>query len=129
MANRVDADDVKVIIDTSLTDAQITAFITSANQMISDGGLAAAGVSSDGLVQVEQYLAAHLLSLRDQRIEQERFADGTSFKYQGKTDMALDATHYGQMVKMFDTSGILANAHKLRPSMVALTEYDDDERD
>lgn len=129
MANRVSPIDVEDIIDTSLTDAQIIAFITAANQMISDHGLAAAGVSSDGLVQVEKWLSAHLLSTRDQRIEQERFADGTSFRYQGETGLALDATHYGQMVKLFDTSGILANAHKLRPSITALTEYDDDERE
>lgn len=106
---RVTVSELQDIYDTTLTNAQLTAFINSANIMV-DSNLSEAGLSETVLEQIEMYLAAHLASLRDQRVQQENIAGEYSAHYQGKTDMGLNATYYGQMVLVFDTSGTLAQA-------------------
>ena len=90
-----------------MTEAQLSAFVNSAHYLI-QANLLSSGLSNDILTEIHKYLAAHFASLRDQRIESERVAD-VSMKYQGKTDMGLNATFYGQTALMLDTSGSLAN--------------------
>jgi hypothetical protein len=106
MANRTTATAVKVILDTDLTDAQITAFITTANALVDDQ-LLNKGLSSTILTEIEKWLAAHLASIRDQRVSRESIGDEYSATYQGKTDMGLEATLYGQTALALDTTGTL----------------------
>ena len=105
--SRITVDDLVEILETELTEAQLSAFVNSAHYLI-QANLLSSGLSSDVLTEIHKYLAAHFASLRDQRIESERVAD-VSMKYQGKTDMGLNATLYGQTALMLDTSGNLAN--------------------
>ncbi|MCP5414936.1 MAG: DUF4054 domain-containing protein [Chromatiaceae bacterium] len=105
--SRITVDDLVEIFETELTEAQLSAFVNSAHYLI-QANLLSSGLSSDVLTEIHKYLAAHFASLRDQRIESERVAD-VSMKYQGKTDMGLNATLYGQTALMLDTSGSLAN--------------------
>ena len=105
--SRITVDDLVDIFDTILTESQLSAFINSAHHII-QANLLSSGLSSDTLTEIHKYLAAHFASLRDQRLESERVAD-VSYKYQGKTGMFLESTHYGQMAKMLDSSGKLAN--------------------
>lgn len=105
--SRITVDDLVEILETELTEAQLSAFVNSAHYLI-QANLLSSGLSSDVLTEIHKYLAAHFASLRDQRIESERVAD-VSMKYQGKTDMGLNATLYGQTALMLDTSGSLAN--------------------
>lgn len=105
---RTDATEVKEVIDTSLTDAQVNAFINTANRFIAEAELSGHGVASATLTEIEKYLAAHFLSLRDQRVASEAFPSGFRLSYQGKTGMGLDGTQYGQMAKALDSSGRLA---------------------
>ena len=105
--SRITVDDLVEILETELTEAHLSAFVNSAHYLI-QANLLSSGLSSDVLTEIHKYLAAHFASLRDQRIESERVAD-VSMKYQGKTDMGLNATFYGQTALMLDTSGSLAN--------------------
>ena len=105
--SRITVDDLVEIFETEFTEAQLSAFVNSAHYLI-QANLLSSGLSSDVLTEIHKYLAAHFASLRDQRIESERVAD-VSMKYQGKTDMGLNATLYGQTALMLDTSGSLAN--------------------
>jgi len=106
---RVTTDDVKDIFETDLTDAQLTAFITAANLMVTDQ---LNGVHSASLLkEIERYLAAHLAASRDQRIAQEKHVD-MSVTYQGQYGMGLQSTDFGQHVLMLDTSGTLSNLGK-----------------
>ena len=105
--SRITVDDLVEILETELTEAQLSAFVNSAHYLI-QANLLSSGLSSDVPTEIHKYLAAHFASLRDQRIESERVAD-VSMKYQGKTDMGLNATLYGQTALMLDTSGSLAN--------------------
>ena len=105
--SRITVDDLVEIFETELTEAQLSAFVNSAHYVIQNN-LLSSGLSSDILTEIHKYLAAHFASLRDQRIASERVAD-VSMNYQGKTDMGLNATLYGQTALMLDTSGSLAN--------------------
>lgn len=103
---QVTIDEVKEVFETDLTDAQMNAFITAANLMVTDQ---LNGVHSAGLLkEIERYLAAHLAASRDQRIAREQHVD-SSWTYQGQYGLGLQSTDYGQHVLMLDTSGTLTN--------------------
>ena len=103
MARVTDAE-VKEIIDTSLSD--LSPFITVASQQvdrIADLNL----LGSDELKEIERWLAAHFVAIRDKRTAKDNVGD-SSHTYEGKTGMGLDFTRYGQMAKLLDTTGTLA---------------------
>ena len=102
MAIRVtDYTDVTVLISTDLTQAQVEAFILSAS-LIVDNQLSSRGLGTTTLKEIEKYLAAHLITLRDPRALNES-ADGISFGYEGQTGMGLDSSRYGQTAKQKST--------------------------
>jgi len=104
---RVTDDEVKEIIETSIT---TTPFITVANLIVTER-LANEGLGDSLLKEIERWLAAHLVAIRDQRPQNERIGDA-NITYQGRSGLGLDATQYGQQVKILDTSGKLANLGK-----------------
>lgn len=113
---RVTSTDVTDIIATTLDITQVNAFIDTANLLV-DMKLGASALDETLLTQIEKYLAAHLICLRDPRMQ----TKGTSTQmgnlntsYQGRTDMRLEATQYGQTVQMLDPTGLFAGAG-LRP--------------
>ena len=112
MALRTTALEVCAIIETDLTEDEILPFILPASALV-DEHLAdfTPVINDDLLLQIETYLAAHFLSLFDPRASKEA-ADGVSFTYEGKTDMALDASKYGQMAQVLDPSGKLKQLSK-----------------
>lgn len=106
---RVNVADVKDIIDTTLTKGQIHAFINGAHQIVLDN-LTGEGLSEETLTEIERYLSAHLLALRDQQVQSERIGSEYQATYQGKTDKGFEATFYGQTAVSLDPSGKLAEA-------------------
>lgn len=125
MTARTTTTAVELIISTTLTDPQIQAFIDTAT-LIVDANLADKGLSPDLLTQIETWLAAHLLSMRDQRTSERRIGD-VWFTYQGQTGLGLDATLYGQQVKLLDTSGTLASLGKRRATLTVFSEADSED--
>ena len=103
MANRVTAEEVFEIIDTTLT--EIDVFITTANMMVT-GYLADKDLSTLTLKEIERYISAHILSLRDMRTKSVG-VDVISESYQGQWGMGLNGTSYGQTAILLDTSGTL----------------------
>jgi hypothetical protein len=107
MAVRVSIDEVKNVIATALGDSDIGALIITANAIV-DGRLLDKELTEAMLKQIEQYVAAHLIALRDPR-EKSVSSDGVSVSYDtGKAGEGLSATTWGQMAIMLDTSGTLA---------------------
>jgi hypothetical protein len=102
---RVTSQEVKEIIETSITD--VTVFITSANLIVTDY-LAGEGYSTEKLKEIERWLSAHFVCAMDMRVQSES-VNGASASYQGSTGMGLDSTSYGQRVKMLDSSGVLSS--------------------
>lgn len=123
MAPRVTDADVKSILDTKI---DTTPFITTANVMV-DEMLAGAGYSDGRLFQIELWLSAHFACMMDPR--EADVQAGASATFEGKTEMGLDWSRYGQQVKVLDTAGILATALKTavqgRVTVVTRRERDD----
>lgn len=110
---RVTADEVKEIIDTDLTDAQINAFINAANAIVQDN-LLDANIGATTLAQIELWLAAHLLATRDMREKAVDLGSGAVTYQTPQLGLALDGTAYGQQVKLLDYSGILSTLGQRR---------------
>jgi hypothetical protein len=105
MARTTEAD-VKKIIDTELTIEEVTPFLETANVMITQN-LSDEGYSDELMKQIETWLAAHFVAIRDPRVSREKFGDGDQ-TFHGKSGMGLAHTPYGQQVMMLDSHGILA---------------------
>lgn len=110
---RVTASEVGEIISTDLTDAQVAAFINSANAIIQENMLEA-GMSANILTQIELWLAAHLVAIRDQREQRVNLRDGDVTYQSPRLGLGLDSTTYGQQVKVLDYSGILSGLGQKR---------------
>lgn len=119
---RVDADDVKEIVDTDLTDVQINAFINTAHRYV-DANLLGKSLDADTLTDIELWLSAHFLSMRDPRVSSVS-ANGLSASYQGKTGEGLKATLYGQQALALDASGTLASLGQKRAVFEVWSEKD-----
>lgn len=119
---RVSPDDVLDIIDTLLTEDQINAFINSANVLVNNK-LTNLGLGEDLLAEIEKWLSAHFLAIRDQIPSRER-VDKWDATYQGKTDMGLRSTTYGQQALALDYTGTLAALGQQGVVIQVWSEYD-----
>ena len=127
MAFRVNADEVKEIIDTSLSDPVIEAFISAANPTVTELLGSITSLSAVQLKEIERWFTAHLIACtRERQIDKETTGQAGA-TYSGQTEMGLDATMYGQQVKVLDTSGIMAQRiGKKLASVYAIPTTDDD---
>jgi hypothetical protein len=90
------------------SDITLTPFISTANTLVTQ---CCTELSTDytaaQLLDIETWLAAHIYTIRDGRIESEKI--GPAFqKLQSKVGLGLDSSHYGQMAKRLDYQGGLA---------------------
>lgn len=101
---------VREIFDTDLADASLTAFITAAHLFV-NARLSGSSLGEPTLTEIERYVAAHLACTRDPRAHGERRGDA-SVDYQNAdgSDLGLNATDYGRIAVMLDSSGALATA-------------------
>jgi hypothetical protein len=126
MANRVDYDDVKAIMDNCTTaNATITIFITTANTIINKVFANDVTMSEEVLTEIEKWLAAHLIASTVFRTTSEEKLGDASVKYTGEWGKKLESTPYGQMVLILDSSGLMANAGKMSASIYAVNEFDE----
>jgi hypothetical protein len=114
---------VKEIIETDLADSIINSFINSAHYLVQAKLVdTEAGLSASQLADIEMYLAAHFMAIsRERQVESEAVGGEWQAKYQGKTDMNLQATLYGQQALLMDTSGKLATLGKQRATFKVFT--------
>ena len=129
MAYRVDPDEVKDIIETDMSDAAIEAYIAGANVTIT-ALLGDADLTAAQLKEIERWLTAHLMACSRERQVREETAGGARIAYFSEYSMVgkgLDATLYGQQVKLLDTTGTLAlsTVAKLPVSVYAVTSFDE----
>ena len=113
--SRVTSIQVKEIIDTGIED--VTAFITPANLIVTDR-LSDKGMSKEQLAEIEKWLAAHFVCMKDPRVKEEKIGDASD-KFEGRntTGLGLDSTSYGQQVKLIDTSNTLHKLGKKKASV------------
>ena len=126
MANRVDYDDVKAIMDNCTTaDATVTIFITTANAIINKVFANDTTMTEDLFTEMEKWLAAHLIASTVFRTASEEKLGDASIKYTGEWGKKLESTPYGQMVLILDSSGLMANAGKMSATITAVNEFDE----
>lgn len=104
---RVTVAQVQEIISTKLLPETINAAINTAHHLV-DAKLASSGLGTDLLTDIELWLSAHFVAIRDPRSKSESIGD-YSTTYQGNTDMGLNATTYGQQAIALDYTGTLAS--------------------
>ncbi len=104
---RVTELEVREIIDTTLSTGEIDPFINTANLLVNQY-LGSSNLSEELLTEIEKYLSAHVLSVRDQRVKSEKI-DVLSFTYTGTFGSGLKNTQYGQMAILLDTTGTLGD--------------------
>lgn len=120
----VDADDIKDIIDTNLTDEQINAFINMAYFVSKDLG-DTSEVSQGMLTEIQRLLAAHFITCREQQPKSEKLRD-VSATYRGADGMGLRSSTYGQQAIALDASGILGTrAEGLRRATIKVWRQHD----
>lgn len=68
---------VKLTIDTTLSTAQIDAFIADASAIVDDISSADSTIGTAKLTLIEKYLAAHFVTLRDPRLKGQKVGDTT----------------------------------------------------
>lgn len=103
MARTTEAE-VKKIIDTEVSDIQ--PFIDTANAQVNEY-LTNQGLSSTILTEIEKYLSAHYVTLRDPRVNSEDIGDA-SFDYDRNAykEQALSLDSTGKLKQAFKEDGI-----------------------
>ena len=117
--SRVTGDEVKEIIDTTLTAAQITPFITAANIAVT-GQLASTSLTATTKKEIERWFAAHLVYIRNPKLKKEKIGDAEDTMNLGTLGEGLKSTPYGQVVLTLDTTGNMANLGKRQSKIEAI---------
>lgn len=106
---RVTEDEVEALFDYVESSIDLTPFIAAAyymvNQHVQDH------VDDDDLLkEIERWLAAHFLAMRQKQTTKEDISGAISETYEGKYGLGLDFTRYGQQAKILDPTGNLSKA-------------------
>lgn len=112
----VDADDVRSIITTALTDTQIDSWIEIASNIITRYSAQCTRASEATLTLMEKLLTAHLIVSivdRSKAVSSRSFGD-SSETYMAMSGEGIKATPYGQQLIMLDPCGILVDFDKRR---------------
>jgi len=120
---RTTAEEVLEIMDTSLSDTQISPYIGLANRMVTSL-LGGEGLSDQLLTDIELWLTAHFIAITKSRMgEKEQIGEAT-IVYIGKFGMGFQSTPYGQMVLSLDSTGKIAATGKKAIKITAITSFD-----
>ena len=105
---RTSAEKVKQIIDTDTEDTVVDAFISAANELVSEE-LGDTSLSDALLGEIETWVTAHFLSSSNlERQIKSADAGPTSVTYTGQYGTNFSLTSYGQVAMTLDTTGRLA---------------------
>ena len=101
----VNVGEVRVVIDTDLTDTDVDSFIEIADKLVADH-LDSTSLDSATKKEIERWLTAHLITVSRNRLASSEKVGDASIQYADAKMLGkgLDSTSYGQMVKILDTS-------------------------
>jgi len=97
-------------IDATVDDTVIDAFITTANELVTEC-CSDSGYTSTRLELIERWLSCHFYQIQEQPALSEK-AGSVSVRYMSKVDLHLKLTHYGQQALLLDTKGGLAQLNE-----------------
>ena len=93
------------------TGDDLTPFIAVANELVTEK-CSDAGYTDDRLEKIETWLASHFFACSLNLQPTSEKAGTVGVNYQGRTDLGLNLTHYGQMAMLIDTAGGLASLNQ-----------------
>jgi hypothetical protein len=100
---------VRDIISTEIEEGAINACINTAHHIVDAQLVDDAILDAEMLTDIEMYLAAHFVAVRDPRATSERIGNEYQVAYErGETGQGLKATTYGQQAIGLDYTGKLA---------------------
>lgn len=99
---RVTPDDVLEIIDVDSSLTDLYPFIAAANALVTQT-IGAYGLEDSLLKEIERWLAAHFVAIRDPRYDMQSIGDAKA-SYTVKVGEGLGATRYGQQVLLLDVT-------------------------
>lgn|SRR3990167_6565106 len=134
MANRVTVEEVKEIFSTTISADKISACITTANQVVTNGPATSASpnpvLTADELKECERWLAAHFANIQDPIALREKIGDSDAWNFPASVTVAwgrgLSLTPYGQMAIAIDRTGKLASLGLRKASFRAAPREDSD---
>jgi len=106
---RTTTDEVESIVEVD-SSLDVTPFITVANLLVTQK-LTGLGYSVGYLKEIERWLAAHFVAIRQKQEKSVTIGDASA-SYYGQSGLGLDFTSYGQQVKIMETTGTLLNLGK-----------------
>lgn len=115
--------EVQAVMPETVTDTVIETFIEIATEMVTNN-LGEQDLTVLTLKNIETFLTAHLIHITLHRQAESKKVGDASEKY-ASLGKGLDMTTYGSMVKMLDTSGIMANLGKEKMIIEAIASFDD----
>ena len=113
---RVGVADVRAVLETSLTDAQITTWIDIASTLIDRYAAVCLSAGDTTLAILEKLLTAHFITStvdRSKSVTSRSFGD-SSESYMSVAGEGFKATTYGQQMLMLDHCGVLVDLTKPR---------------
>lgn len=116
----VDANEVREIYDTDLTDGRLANFINMAYVTVKDLGI----TDADLLHQLELLLSAHYATTYDGVVKSQSVGGEWSVTYGMVIGEGLGSSVYGQQAKALDPTGKLAKLGKPRAKFSVTSEYD-----
>jgi len=120
MANRVTGDEVKEIINTSLSASAVAPMITAANILVT-ARCESQGYSDAEMKEIERWLAAHFVTARDRSTALASKTIGeaseTYSQSTGAQMYSLGSSPYGQHAMLLDYLGCLTTLGKQKAAM------------
>lgn len=114
---------VKAIIDTTLEDHEIDAFIAQSNSIVTRV-TSNENLSTTLLKDLETWLTAHLMAISKERQPLEERVGDIWLVYQESPSGFLQSTTYGQMVLFLDTSGAFQKTAMKKATIRAIKQTD-----
>jgi len=107
MANRTTELLVRAIIEVDASITSLLPFISAAHLMVDTH---CSALSEEAATEVETWLAAHFITIRDNRAASESVtgAAGASQSYQFRVGAGLETSMYGSMAMQLDSTGGLS---------------------
>ena len=118
----IDANDVREIYDTDLTDGRLANFI---NMAVVTVARLTTLTDADTIKLLELMLSAHFAAVYDGTVKQQSIGGGEwSVTFAMAVGTGLDASPYGQQAQILDPTGKLAKIQKPRAKFQVTSEYD-----
>jgi len=125
VVTRTTVAELKLIIDTNLSDESLQAYIIGANAFVTEV-LGDDSTLSDSLkTEIEKWFAAHMIASSQERQAKKEGAGGAEIEYIGYYTAGLGSTSYGQMVLTLDTTGKIRAYTGKQPRIFAIPQFDE----